>query len=82
MPRIYINKAKPGMVLLEDIIDNHGNFLLEKGTSLDENKIGRLIKLGVRRIFVEGKEETPPPVNCNENKTTYTSNAGIPELRE
>lgn len=71
MPRIYINKAKPGMVLLEDVIDSHGNFLLEKGTVLDENKIDRLMKLGVRRIFVEGKEETPPPVNCNENKTTY-----------
>lgn len=71
MPRIYINKAQPGMVLLEDIIDSHGNFLLEKGTVLDENKINRLMKLGVRRIFVEGKEESSPPVNCNENKTTY-----------
>lgn len=71
MPRIYINKAQPGMVLLEDVIDSHGNFLLEKGTVLDENKINRLMKLGVRRIFVEGKEESSPPVNCNENKTTY-----------
>ena len=71
MPRIYINKAQPGMVLLEDVIDSHGNFLLEKGTVLDENKINRLMKLGVRRIFVDGKEESSPPVNCNENKTTY-----------
>lgn len=71
MPRIYITKAKPKMVLLEDVIDNHGNFLLEKGTVLDENKIDRLMKLGVRRIFVEGEEESNSPISEKENKTTY-----------
>ena len=39
MPRIYINKAQPGMVLLEDVIDSHGSLALkaeedDSGTSV------------------------------------------------
>jgi HD-GYP domain-containing protein (c-di-GMP phosphodiesterase class II) len=48
-----IANAVPGMILAQDIFDNHDNLLLEKGITLTESYINRLKQLGVRTIWIE-----------------------------
>lgn len=43
-----IEHVKAGMVLAEDILDEHGHLLLEKGISLTEAYLSRMRSLGIR----------------------------------
>ena len=43
-----IDHIKPGMVLAGDIVDEHGNLLLEKGIKLSESYITRMKHMGIR----------------------------------
>ncbi|MEG6586566.1 HD-GYP domain-containing protein [Dendrosporobacter sp. 1207_IL3150] len=48
-----IENAIPGMVLSQDLLDDYGNLLLEKGITLTEAYINRLKRLGIRTVWVE-----------------------------
>lgn len=47
---MLISEIKAGMLLARDIIDDHGNLLLEKGITLTEYYITRLKQLGLTSI--------------------------------
>nr|WP_092072737.1 HD domain-containing phosphohydrolase [Dendrosporobacter quercicolus]NSL48908.1 HD domain-containing protein [Dendrosporobacter quercicolus DSM 1736]SDM49124.1 HD-GYP domain, c-di-GMP phosphodiesterase class II (or its inactivated variant) [Dendrosporobacter quercicolus] len=50
---MHIANAVPGMVLAQDLFDDYGNLLLEKGITLTESYIERLKKLGIRALWIE-----------------------------
>lgn len=45
-----IEHVKAGMVLAEDILDEHGHLLLEKGIALTESYLSRMSFLGIRML--------------------------------
>lgn len=47
-----IEHVKAGMVLAEDIIDEHGHLLLEKGIALSESYLSRMKHLGIRSLLI------------------------------
>jgi putative nucleotidyltransferase with HDIG domain len=53
---MIIDYAKPGMILEQDIIDEYGKLLLEKGMTLTESYINRLKNFGVNTIRVSDYE--------------------------
>lgn len=48
-----IHHAQPGMVLAQDVVDNSGTLLLEKGIALTETYIQRLKKIGIVQIRIQ-----------------------------
>jgi len=48
-----IENAQSGMILAQDVLDDYGNLLLEKGIALTESYIDRLKRLGIRTLWVE-----------------------------
>ncbi|NOX20101.1 MAG: hypothetical protein GXO99_02400 [Nitrospirae bacterium] len=55
MKKIPIDKAKPGMVLAEDVVSQTGVVLFPKGIELSEKNIQGLSSLGIDVIGIEGK---------------------------
>jgi HD-GYP domain-containing protein (c-di-GMP phosphodiesterase class II) len=47
-----IEHVKAGMVLAEDILDEHGHLLLEKGIALTESYLSRMRSLGIRSLSI------------------------------
>ncbi len=54
MQRIKVEQAAPGMVIAHPIETSNGQVLCAKGTELSEGLIGRLEKIEISHIFVEG----------------------------
>lgn len=50
MSEVRINTLEVGMVLVEDVEDNHGYVMLGRGTRLDQAHIALLSKLGVKAV--------------------------------
>ncbi len=57
MKRISIDLAKKGMVFEKDVLDGRGNFLLGKGTVLDEESIELLKTRGVAFVSIVSEEK-------------------------
>lgn len=55
---MIIDYAEPGMILGQDVTDESGKLLLEKGMALTERYIHRLKKLGVNTICIFDHEAT------------------------
>ncbi len=55
MKKIPIDKAKPGMVLAEDVVSPTGAVLFPKGIELSEKNIERLRSMGIDVLSIEGK---------------------------
>ena len=49
---MHIEDTGVGMVLTQDITDDRGNLLLEKGISLTRSYISRLKRLGIQAVSV------------------------------
>jgi hypothetical protein len=56
MQKISIKTVKDGMVLAEPLKNAHGVLILEKGTALTEAFAGRLARMGVFTVCVEGEQ--------------------------
>jgi hypothetical protein len=56
MRRVPIEKVEAGMITAQPIISEKGMVLCSKGSPLSETLIGRLRKLGIRAIAVEGED--------------------------
>lgn len=50
-----IDHVKAGMILAGDIIDEHGNLLLEKGITLTQSYISRMKHMGIRNLPIVDK---------------------------
>lgn len=53
---MLIDYAEPGMILGQDVIDEYGKLLLEKGIALTESYIHRLKKFGIHSIRIFDQE--------------------------
>lgn len=60
MLKISIDRAKPGMKLVQDVINESGMIVVPAGKELTESLIGKLQKMNIDVIYVEGKRVLPP----------------------
>ncbi|MEN2985726.1 MAG: hypothetical protein ABDH16_03605 [Thermodesulfovibrionaceae bacterium] len=58
--KISIDKAKAGMKVAEDVINEAGMIIIPKGKELTEILINKLSQMNIKFIYVEGKRELPP----------------------
>lgn len=67
-----IEYARTGMVLDRDVVDEHGNLLLEKGIALTEMYLARLKRLGVNNVTIKFPQsigiEPPQPAVSEETR--------------
>lgn len=59
-----IDYAKAGMKLAQDVYDERGNLLLEKGIALTDSYIRRLKILGINNVFVNRSSVSFIPESC------------------
>ena len=62
MPRVPIEKAKPGMVTSKPVTNVAGIVILNEGIELTEEIIERLMNLGVLEINVKGTKKPEEPL--------------------
>lgn len=60
---IEIQQARPGMIIAEDICHPKGGFLAKKQQSLSTEMITVLLRLGIKKIYVQGTD--PPEMDQN-----------------
>lgn len=60
MRRIPVQNIQDGMVLAEEVMDDHGEVLLNIGDRLHKTYSSKLEAWGVKEIAVEGVEPTSP----------------------
>lgn len=58
MKSISLDKAKEGMILAQDVLNDQGDIFFKKGTALTQSLIERLKSSGLSEISVENTEET------------------------
>jgi hypothetical protein len=56
MQKINIKSVKDGMVLAEPLKSAHGVLILDRGVTLTESFAGRLARMGVFTVCVEGEQ--------------------------
>ena len=61
MRRLYLSEAAPGDVIAEPVVNERGMVILPKGAELTPPVIGRLQKMNVTDIVVEGDDPNAPP---------------------
>lgn len=60
MIKIPISKAKPGMKILKDIVNEAGMVVVPAGRELTDSLINKLLTMNIEFVYVEGKKEMPP----------------------
>ncbi|HHW19916.1 MAG TPA: hypothetical protein PKZ17_00085 [Thermodesulfovibrio thiophilus] len=60
MIKIPIDKAKPGIKIVKDIVNESGMIVVPAGKELTESLIDKLSMMNIDFIYVEGKKELPP----------------------
>lgn len=59
MIKISIDKAKPGMKILKDVVNEAGMVVVPAGKELTDALIDKLSMMNVDFIYVEGQKEMP-----------------------
>ena len=67
MRRLYLSEAAPGDVIAEPVVNERGMVILPKGAELTAPVIGRLQKMNVTDIVVEGDDPNAPPPRRSKN---------------
>lgn len=60
MIKISIDKAKPGMKLAQEIINDTGMIIVPAGIELTHSLIDKLARMNIDFLYVEGKRQLPP----------------------
>lgn len=60
MLKISVDKAKAGMILAQDVINEAGMVVVPKGKELTDSLINKLSKMNIDVIYVEGERNLPP----------------------
>ncbi len=60
MMKIPIDKAKPGMKIVKDVVNEAGMIIIPAGRELNESLIDKLSMMNISVIYVEGEKEMPP----------------------
>jgi hypothetical protein len=59
--RLYLSEAQAGDVVAEPVVNERGMVILPKGAELTVPVIGRLQKMNVTEVAVEGEDPNAPP---------------------
>ncbi len=60
MIKISIDKAKPGMKIAKDVVNEAGMVIITAGKELTESLINKLLMMNIDFVYVEGQKEMPP----------------------
>lgn len=60
MIKISIDRAKPGMKLAQDVVNEAGMVVIPAGKELNDSLINKLSRMNIEVIYVEGQKELPP----------------------
>ncbi len=60
MIKIHIDKAKAGMKVVKDIVNDAGMVIVPAGRELTDSLINKLSMIDIEYIYVEGEKELPP----------------------
>ncbi len=67
MRRVFLEDAKPGDEVAEPVVSSRGVVILTKGSALTLALIGRMRKMGIAEVLVEGDDpDAPPPEELDE----------------
>ncbi len=67
MRRLYLSESRPGDVIAEPVVNDRGMVILPKGAELTAPVIGRLQKMNVTEVAIEGDDpDAPPPKTLDE----------------
>ena len=61
MRRLHLSEAHPGDVIAETVVNDRGLVILPMGAELTAPVIGRLQKLSIKTIAIEGEDPNAPP---------------------
>ena len=61
MRRLYLSEVAPGDVIAKPVVNDRGMVILPRGAELTAPVIGRLQKMNVTDIVVEGEDPSAPP---------------------
>ena len=70
MRRLYLSETQPGDVVAEPVVNNRGMVILPKGAELTAPVIGRLKKMNVSEVAVEGEDPNASPPKTFEEQLT------------
>jgi hypothetical protein len=59
--RLYLSEVYPGDVIAEPVVNDRGMVILPKGAELTALVIGRLQKMSITEIAIEGEDPNAPP---------------------
>ncbi len=60
MLKISVDKAKPGMKLAQDVINEAGIVMIPAGKELTDSLIDKLSRMNIDVIYIEGERNLPP----------------------
>lgn len=60
MIKISIDRAKAGMKLAQDVVNEAGMVVIPAGKELTDSLINKLSKMNIEVIYIEGQKELPP----------------------
>ncbi len=60
MIKIPVDKAKPGMKILKDIVNESGMVVVPAGKELTDSLIDKLLMMNIDFLYVEGQKEMRP----------------------
>lgn len=60
MIKISIDRAKAGMKVAQDVVNEAGMVVIPAGKELTDSLINKLSKMNIEVIYIEGQKELPP----------------------
>lgn len=60
MIKISIDRAKAGMKVAQDVVNEAGMIIIPAGKELTDSLIDKLSRMNIEVIFIEGQKELPP----------------------
>lgn len=72
MKRIPLDQATPGMTLAKPVTNATGLTVLAAGTALDQDLIGRLERMNLTAIYVEGSADAQGGLSLAEQEQRLT----------
>lgn len=72
MKRIPLDAVTPGMTLAKPVTNQSGLTVLAAGTVLDQDLIGRLERMNLNAVFVEGTADEPERMSLADQEQRLT----------
>ncbi|MEJ5227843.1 hypothetical protein [Thermodesulfovibrio sp.] len=60
MKKISIDRVKPGMKIVKEVMNEAGMVVVPAGKELTESLINKLTMMDIQHVYVEGERDLPP----------------------